>query len=362
MPNLPLSSVAWVTPQSQGQLGGINTFLEEICGALGLQGLKGIVVRTQTRGALAKARQANTWVMNSYHPGWHLAGRILGKRVVTAAHFPFWCREKGEAGNPWWKNLVREFCWRWECPCGNETRLRHLAVNMVQTLGRAASLLLAHEVVAPSRSLARHLGVRATVIHHPLGQDKKSRPRPFPKHREMLLACRLEDQKGVRDAVRAWELLSSGGQAFRLRVFGSGPLEGWLREKAWASREKIQFNGPVSRQCLRRELSRAFCLLMPSQFLEPAGYSALEAMAAGTPVVFYRDGGLPEMVGRGGVAAAAKTPEALARAVLRLARQPRLWRGCSRLARQRAKTLFHPARAARRWARVLVPPHPRISR
>lgn len=350
----PRPNVVWLTPQPQGQIGGINTFLEEIRRAIGPKGLAGMVVRTHTRGALMQAARANIWVMNSYHPGWHLAGRIFGKRVVTAAHFPFWCREKGEDGNPWWKNLVREFFWRWECPCGNEARLRHLIVNMAQALGRTASLLLAHEVVAPSRSLARHLGAPATVIHHPLGQTKKSLPRRLPAARNLLLACRLEDQKGVRDAVRALELLPAGARGYRLRVFGAGPLEGWLKEKARVNHGRIFFGGPVSRKRLRRELTRAFCLLMPSQFLEPAGYSALEAMAAGTPVIFYRDGGLPEMVGRGGVAAARKTPESLARAVLRLARQPKFWRSCSGEARQRAKTMFHPTRAAARWARVLT--------
>jgi len=346
--------VAWLTPQSADTLSGLNTFLKEIREALAPLGLAGVVVRRKDPGALRRAAQADVWVINSYHPGWHFLGRILGKRVITAAHFPFWCREKGESGFPWWKNLAREFSWRWQCPCGAENRLRHFVINMAGAVGRVTSLLLAHTVVAPSKSLARHLGVPALVVHYPLGMAKRADRRPPSRTKALVLACRLEDQKGVRDAVGAMGLLSQGAGRFCLHIFGDGPLARWVKEEENKSRGRIRFHGLVDRDKVRRTMSSAFCLLMPSRFLEPAGFSALEAIAEGTPVVFYADGGLPEMVGGGGVEARDKSPQGLAAAILRLARQPALWRRCSQAGPRRAREEFSPRHAASRWKQILT--------
>lgn len=350
----PKPGIAWLTPQSADTLSGLNTFLKEIREALEPFGLAGEVVRRKDPGALHRAVRADVWVINSYHPGWHLLGRFLGKRVITAAHFPFWCREKGESGGSWRQNLVREFFWRWECPCGDENRLGHFTVNMAGAMGRVASLLLAHVVVAPSKSLARHLGVPALVIHYPLAGPKRANRLPQSRTKNLVLACRLEDQKGVRDAVGAMVLLPPGAGRFRLHIFGGGPLASWVQEQEKKSGGRILFHGVVDRDQVRRAMASAFCLLMPSRFLEPAGFSALEATAVGTPVVFYADGGLPEMVGRGGVVAREKSPQGLAAAVLQLARRPSLWKRCSQEGPRQVRAEFSPRLAANRWRRILT--------
>jgi glycosyltransferase involved in cell wall biosynthesis len=68
-------------------------------------------------------------------------------------------------------------------------------------------------------------------------------------------------------------------------------------------------------------------LLMPSGTRgsglseEPFGYTALEAMACGVPVIAYRTGGLPELIedGRTGLTVPAGDTGEMARAALRLA-------------------------------------------
>ena len=57
------------------------------------------------------------------------------------------------------------------------------------------------------------------------------------------------------------------------------------------------FIGRLERASLARELAGAAMLLMPSRYHEFAGYSALEAMAAGVPVIASTLGALPEIVG-----------------------------------------------------------------
>jgi glycosyltransferase involved in cell wall biosynthesis len=59
----------------------------------------------------------------------------------------------------------------------------------------------------------------------------------------------------------------------------------------------VDFVGRLDRAGMERELAEAAMLLMPSRYHEFAGYSALEAMAAGVPVIGSRLGALPELLG-----------------------------------------------------------------
>ena len=64
-------------------------------------------------------------------------------------------------------------------------------------------------------------------------------------------------------------------------------------------------------------------LVVPS-LVEPLGLVALEAQAAGTPVIVSNVGGLPEIVrdGHNGLVAPAASPSAIAAMVLRLRSEP----------------------------------------
>jgi glycosyltransferase involved in cell wall biosynthesis len=59
----------------------------------------------------------------------------------------------------------------------------------------------------------------------------------------------------------------------------------------------VDFLGRLDREGMERALQGAAMLLMPSRYHEFAGYSALEAMAAGVPVIASRLGALPELLG-----------------------------------------------------------------
>ena len=107
-----------------------------------------------------------------------------------------------------------------------------------------------------------------------------------------LVAARLAPEKGIDTAVRAAALAD-----IPLRVAGEGPAEAQLVELANLVGGHVKFLGRLGRAALERELAGAAMVLMPSRYHEFAPYSALEAMAAGVPVVASALGGLPELIG-----------------------------------------------------------------
>ena len=107
-----------------------------------------------------------------------------------------------------------------------------------------------------------------------------------------LLAARLAPEKGVDTAIEAAALAG-----VPLRVAGDGPAAQDLGALAARTRAPVALLGRLDRAAIDHELRGAAMLLMPSRFHEFAGYAALEAMAAGVPVIASTSGALPELVG-----------------------------------------------------------------
>jgi glycosyltransferase involved in cell wall biosynthesis len=107
-----------------------------------------------------------------------------------------------------------------------------------------------------------------------------------------LVAARLAPEKGIDTAIKAAALAD-----IPLRVAGDGPAYDHLVELANLIGGKVDFTGRQDRAGMERELAGAAMVLMPSRYHEFAPYSALEAMAAGVPVIASHLGGLPELIG-----------------------------------------------------------------
>jgi glycogen(starch) synthase len=86
----------------------------------------------------------------------------------------------------------------------------------------------------------------------------------------------------------------------RLVVAGSGPHDAALRQQAQALRlgRSVRFAGFVGEEELAALAAAADCAVVPSIY-EPFGLVALEAAAAGTPLVVADVGGLREFVEHG---------------------------------------------------------------
>ncbi|GAA0263231.1 glycosyltransferase family 4 protein [Saccharothrix mutabilis subsp. mutabilis] len=134
----------------------------------------------------------------------------------------------------------------------------------------------------------------------------------------LLFFGRLEWEKGVQDLIAALPRIRRAHRGARLVVAGEGTHGQWLVEQARKHkvRRAVDFVGHLSDRELAGVLAAADAVVLPSRY-EPFGIVALEAAAAGTPLVASTAGGLGEVVldGVTGLSFAPGDVEALARAV-----------------------------------------------
>ena len=107
-----------------------------------------------------------------------------------------------------------------------------------------------------------------------------------------LVASRLSVEKGLDTAIAA-----AARSGVPLRVAGEGPAAAELGDLARRLGAPVELLGRVGREEMSGLLAGAGALLMPSRYHEFAPYAALEAMAAGVPVLASALGGLPELIG-----------------------------------------------------------------
>jgi glycosyltransferase involved in cell wall biosynthesis len=215
------------------------------------------------------------------------------------------------------------------------------AVAYAAALARHQPAVFEHvdRFVVPSEYAARQSallglpGERTRVLPHYLPAEAFAEHSRADEGRYALVAARLAPETGIDTAIEAAALAD-----IPLRVVGRGPAAASLVELANLVGGRVDFLGHLGRAELDRELQGAAVLVMPSRYHEFAGYSALEAMAAGVPVIASNLGALPELVGEDRCVPA-NDPHALA------ARMWTLWRA-SEDRRNEGDTLIERARTA----------------
>jgi glycosyltransferase involved in cell wall biosynthesis len=138
-----------------------------------------------------------------------------------------------------------------------------------------------------------------------------------------------------------------------LVLAGDGPLLDPVKRQAAASGVADRIVFPGFEHDIRGFLA-ALDVFVSSPSSEGLGNAAIEAMAAGLPVVSVRTGGIPEVVvdGETGLLTEPGDPAALTAAMLRLARDPMLRRQMGEAGRSRATDEFAEAGMLSRTAKV----------
>jgi glycosyltransferase involved in cell wall biosynthesis len=154
------------------------------------------------------------------------------------------------------------------------------------------------------RRIARYFTREAEVVYPPV-EIERFAPGVVGEHYAVL--SELMSHKRIELAVRAFNQLGRP-----LVVIGDGPDARRLQRLAGPS---IRFTGRVSDAEVARLLATSRALVVTAT--EEFGIAAVEAQAAGRPVIALDEGGVTESVqeGRTGVFYETATPEALAEAV-----------------------------------------------
>lgn len=113
----------------------------------------------------------------------------------------------------------------------------------------------------------------------------------------LLYVGRLEYEKGIQDAIAALPRIRRSHPGTTLAIAGEGTQFEWLSELARTHRvaRSVSFLGSLGHAELLGWLHGADAIVLPSRY-EPFGIIALEAAAAGTPLVTSTAGGLGEAV------------------------------------------------------------------
>lgn len=258
---------------------------------------------------------------------WHLhcAGALVAEQVMAAArlrgqkyllHFHLDVDSSGPLG--------------WLLPAYK----KHVFARAVRAA--AGVIVLTRAQAAFVEETYRVAPDRIHVVPNGIGSQyflAQRQPDPDPgRPLRLLFVGRLEVQKNV---ARLLDALALATEKIELRVVGDGSLRAELERRAAALGLSAEFAGSLFGDDLLRAYAEADAFVLPSD-REGMALVALEAMAAGLPVIATDVPGNTDLIGGRGLLAAPE-PAALAKALDQVAADPalraELGRRCAQAAR-----------------------------
>ncbi len=175
----------------------------------------------------------------------------------------------------------------------------------------------------------------------------------LPTHHSLLCVGPIERHKGFRDAIWGFDILRFLFDDLQLVIVGDGPdrprLEGFVR--AIQATDRVRFPGSLPDTAA--SLNQANVVWVPS-LADGGRQVALEAMAAGRPVVASRLPGLAEVVvdGQTGFLVPPGDKVACAKQTRRLCDDPELAHRFGEAGRQHVRQHFSLSEMVRRYAEL----------
>jgi glycosyltransferase involved in cell wall biosynthesis len=246
---------------------------------------------------------------------------------------------------------------RWSC---DAAIVLHLHGRVVESRGSVPVPIRvrgADAVIASSHSVAAQVvGAVPRVVYAGVPASNGSPRMPSRAEKRPTIigtGCRLVPIKGIEHLVRAFRLLQNEFSDTGLEIAGDGPDRGRIAELVanLGLQDRVTLLGWESDFAAR--LAQWDIFVLPS-LEEGFGIAALEAMAAGLPVVASAVGGLPEIVqeGKTGWLVAPSNPEQLAERLRKLLISPQDRASMGNEGRIRARTHFSEDRMVTEVAEI----------
>lgn len=171
-----------------------------------------------------------------------------------------------------------------------------LLLNRIRIWDRLAAdrvdLFIANSKTVQQR-ITKYYRRESTLIYPPVETHKftvRDLSSQLETEKYFLAGCRLAPYKRIDLVIEAFKIL---GQEYKLKIFGDGVDLERLKIIA-ANASNIEFLGRVSEEEKVNLFENAQAYIHPQE--EDFGIAAVEAMAAGRPVIAYRKGGATETV------------------------------------------------------------------
>ena len=184
-----------------------------------------------------------------------------------------------------------------------------------------------------------------------LTKDRNTRIRKTSKDAWVNILCltRVEREKGIYEAIEAYNILKSSYPNITLIIAGDGKELNRARKYVRGKNIKnIVFLGHVTGELKQRTFLESDIYLFPSYYGEGMPTSVLEAMSYGLPVVTSPVGGVKDFFedGRMGFITESRDPKVIAERLERLLRDPELRSRMDTFNREYAEKNFTASKVA----------------
>lgn len=235
-----------------------------------------------------------------------------------------------------------------------------LKLEMLRWITRAAQGCADRITALSTPDLEQQVALRLSpaskyvVVRNGIDVERFARPRQRAFDGAPVIGAvgRLSEEKGHRYLIQAMPSVLREYPKARLIVVGYGALEGELRGRA----SSLGLDGAVTFTGERdsADMFPSFDLFVQPSLYESQGLALLEAMAAGIPTIATDVGGVSDVVrdGETGLLVPPADPEALARTIVRLAREQELGLALSRNAARHVRAHFSSATMLEAYTRL----------
>lgn len=248
----------------------------------------------------------------------------------------------------------------------NTEHRQHSSYSTVQNLANAPTLPLADKVVFNSQATQNSLrwyerlllgNKKQSVVYNGINHSRLSGTvEAVGENRidlNILSVGRLVPVKNYETLLKAFAVVRKRIPDATLLLIGDGPLREKLETKTTTLNiaDAVQFRGKVNRDEVYRELAYADLFTIPSHS-EGFCVAAVEAMAAGLPVVVSDVDVFHEVVGDSGVFADPSDPDDFADAISDLLQHPEKRERLGEKLKNRARSEFSLERTAREYSNL----------